>query len=499
MAQRLLQISQEEKNRRELFGADYVQQQQQQSGQQDAATANSINNLEEANQRLEAMIENVLQNQQTIADGVDDVQQGVGELQRGQGDIGSQIDNFRRKALAGIGALADNGGSWLDNCFPPRTARAAISCLMDLILLFAQLYIFLAVTWFNLCRSVIGISGTVAGATPIIGSVCKPIIQAGMIVFLLWISTFVLTLFAFNTMSGSDQIINIIYIIRQFMAFIFRNIQNQISNMRNDMQEIADRSGLSNDYEQLREQTDRATAEMATWVRGELANATANAVRNLPGNAMSAVRSVGTGLGDAAMATPGAVRDAARGVGGMIGDMFGYNTEHSELGGGKKSSKSRKRKRGKRAGKTRRSRGGTKEGDFIRINELTNEVLKETGIFTQYILAVYREITFLYLDHKVSDKDRAKLDELFKRNPIELRFDNPLVKMLSKTTSGILTNVKNDSLDGDFKVNYVPLAKFYNKIGDNKKGGKRKRTKGKRKKTKRKINRKRRLRKTRRN
>ena len=131
------------------------------------------------------------------------------------------------------------------------------------------------------------------------------------------------------------------------------------------------------------------------------------------------------------------------------------------------------------------SRGGTKEGDFIRINELTNEVLKETGIFTKYILAVYREITFLYLHHKVSDKDRAELDELFKKNPIELEFDDPLVKMLSKTTSGILTNVKNDSLDGDFKVNYLPLVKFYNKIGDDKKGGKRRRTKGKRKKTKR--------------
>ena len=235
MEQRLLQISQEEKNRRELFGADYMQQGQQQSGQQDAATANSINNLEEANQRLEAMIENVLQNQQTIADGVDDVQQGVGALQRGQGDIGSQIANFRRKALAGIGALADKGGSWLDNCFPPRTARAAVNCLMDLILLFVQLYIFLAFTWFNLCRSVIGITGTIGAATPVIGGIVRPIVQAGMIVFLLWISTFVLTLFAFNTMSGEDQIVNIIYLIRQFMIFIFRNIRTQLSNMRSDM------------------------------------------------------------------------------------------------------------------------------------------------------------------------------------------------------------------------------------------------------------------------
>jgi hypothetical protein len=485
MSQGLLQISQEEKNRRELFGADYEQQQQQQSGQQDAANAAVMAEAQEGIEELRRLVRTIIDNQGTIAQGVDDVQQGVEELQTGQQGIGNQIDSFRKKALAGIGALADNGGSWLDNCFPPRTARAAVSCLMDLILLFVQLYIFLAFTWFNLCRSVIGITGTIGAATPVIGGIVRPIVQAGMIVFLLWISTFVLTLFAFNTMSGEDQIINIIYLIRQFMIFIFGNIKTQLSNMRSDMQKIADKSGLSDDYEQLREQTDRATADMGTWVRGELTNATANAVRNLPGATLNTIQNIGTGLGDAAMATPGAVRDAARGVGGMIGGMFGYNTEHGELGGGKKLSKSRKRKRGKRAGRTRKSRGGTKEGDFIRINELTNEVLKETGIFTHYILAVYREITFLYLHHKVSDKDRAELDELFKKNPIELGFDDPLVKMLSKTTSGILTNVKNDSLDGDFKVNYLPLVKFYNKIGDDKKGGKRRRTKGKRKKTKR--------------
>lgn len=496
-------------NRRELFGSDYEEQQDRgaQGNERGSATANSINNLEEANQRLEAMLNNVLQNQQTIGAGVDDVQQGVGELQTGQERVGSQIDNFRRKALAGIGVLADNGGSWLNNCFPPRTKRAAVSCLKDLILLFVQLYIFLAFTWFNFCRSVIGITGTIGAATPVVGGIVRPIVQGGMIIFLLWISTFVLTLFAFNTMSGMDQIINIIYLIRQFMKFIFRNIQNQMSNMRNDMQEIADKSGLSQDYKQMREQTDGAAAEMGTWVRGELANATANAVRNLPGATLNTIRNVGATVGDAARATPGvvadaaraapgavrnaaraapgAVRDAVRGVGGLVGGMFGYNAEHGELGGGKKSSKSHKRKRGKRTGRTRKSRGGTKEDDFIRINELTNEVLKETGIFTKYILAVYHEITFLYLNDKVSDKDRAELDELFKKNPIELEFDDPLVKMLSKTTSGILTNVGSDALDGDFKVNYVPLAEFYDKIGDDKKGGKRKRNKRKGKKTKR--------------
>ena len=490
MSQPQIQLTRDRENRIALFGRNYVENQETEQGtEQDAATANSINNIEERIGKIEEMVEQSLRNQQDIAQGVDDVQQGVGELQTGQERVGNQIDNFRRKALAGIGALADNGGSWLDNCFPPRTKRAAVSCLKDLILLFIQLYIFLAFTWFNLCRSVIGITGTIGAATPVVGGIVRPIVQAGMIIFLLWISTFVLTLFAFNTMSGTDQIINIIYLIRQFMAFIFRNIQNQMSNMRNDMQRIADESGLTDDYNELREQTDGAASKMGRWVRGELANATANAVRNLPGATLNTIRNVGATVGDAARATPGVVadaaRDAVRGVGGMVANMFGSNRRHGELGGGKKSSKSRKKKRGKRAGRTRKSRGGTKEGDFIRINELTNEVLKGTGIFTQYILAVYREITFLYLHDNVSDKGlRAELDDLFKKNPIELEFDDPLVKMLSKTTSGILTNVGSDALDRDFKVNYVPLAEFYGKIGD-KKGGKRKRNKRKGKKTKR--------------
>ena len=37
---------------------------------------------------------------------------------------------------------------------------------------------------------------------------------------------------------------------------------------------------------------------MGTWVRGELANATANAVRNLPGATLNTIQNIGTGLGD---------------------------------------------------------------------------------------------------------------------------------------------------------------------------------------------------------
>ena len=119
MSQPQIQLTRDRENRIALFGRNYVENQETEQGtEQDAATANSINNIEERIGKIEEMVEQSLRNQQDIAQGVDDVQQGVGELQTGQERVGNQIDNFRRKALAGIGALADNGGSWLDNCFP---------------------------------------------------------------------------------------------------------------------------------------------------------------------------------------------------------------------------------------------------------------------------------------------------------------------------------------------------------------------------------------------
>ena len=104
----------------------------------------------------------------------------------------------------------------------------------------------------------------------------------------------------------------------------------------------------------------------------------------------------------------------------------------------------------------------------------------------------------MYLHSKVDSQSRDELEGLFRKNPLKLEFNNPLVNMLSKTTDGVLTRVKSDSLNKDFRVNYVPFANFYKNIISDQKGGKRKK-KRRGKKTKRKINRKRRLRKTRRN
>ena len=61
-------------------------------------------------------------------------------------------------------------------------------------------------------------------------------------------------------MSGQDQVIYMIYGIRQTIKYIFGIVRNQIGNMTNDMRRIADESGLTDDYNELREQTDRATA-----------------------------------------------------------------------------------------------------------------------------------------------------------------------------------------------------------------------------------------------
>ena len=53
---------QQRENRIALFGADYVENQEriEQGSAEDAANANALANLKEANQQIEAMLQNVL-------------------------------------------------------------------------------------------------------------------------------------------------------------------------------------------------------------------------------------------------------------------------------------------------------------------------------------------------------------------------------------------------------------------------------------------------------
>ena len=488
-------------NRLDLFGADYVETQEriEQGRAEDAANANALANLTEGQSQIVTRLDRMEERQMRIHKSVDDVKDGVGDLKDGQLRVRDQIHNFKRRALAGINALADNGGSWLENCFPPRSAFAAVNCLKDLILLFLQLYVYFAFIWFQLCRSSIGITGTIVGAIPGVGGLCRPVAQAAMLAFLLWISTFILTYFAFGTMSGQDQVIYMIYGIRQTIKYIFGIVRNQIGNMTNDMRRIADEAGLTEDYQVLRDATRDAGTNFMAYMKNELGQATADAITNLPGTITQGaydIASTATGtarelLDPAARGLGDAAVQSAQWVSNAFGGMFG-TLSHAELGGGKRTKKSRKRNRGKKAGKTRRRRGGTKEGDFIRINELTNEALKETGLFVKYLLAVYNEYVFLYTHPKVNSKSRAELDDLCKKNPLKFEFNNPIVNMLSKTADSVLTSVKNDAIKGKFKVNYLPFAHLYNKVNSIQKGGKSKRKKRRGKKTKRKINKKKR-------
>ena len=75
----------------------------------------------------------------------------------------------------------------------------------------------------------------------------------------------------------------------------------------------------------------------------------------------------------------------------------------------------------------------------------------------KYILAVNREITWLYLHTNV--KGRKKLNALFKKHPFSIEFDDPLVKKFSHIANGVLTNVKKNARSGNFKVDYAPMAK----------------------------------------
>lgn len=457
----ILRPSASTSSRRELFGDDYVNRRdtEQDDNKQASGNAAALNGLGEDIQGILGRLDAIQDGQNNMATGVERISDGVDTLQSGQYGIGGQVDNFKRQCLNGIGALADRGGSWLDNCFPPRTTRAVATCLKDLILLFVNLYIFFVYSWFHLCNTILGLTGTISGSIPILGCIAKPITQAVMIIILLWISTFVMTLFAFNTVTGSDQIIYIIWSIRQFMAFIYRNIDDQIANMRLDLEKIAEDSGLSSDYEKLRNATDVAMAETVRLVRDEAGTVAADAFRNLPGNAMGMAKGAAQGLGNVAgtAAEQGteAIGNVATGVKNMFGNMFGHFEPEPEtnVGGGKRRKMTKKR---------RHKKGGDKKDDLIKINELTNYVLKETGLFFKYILAVQTEITWLYLN--TNNQGREKLNKLFIKYPISIKFNNGLVKMFTKSSGGILSKMKRDTENKNpFHVDYIPLVNLLNK------------------------------------
>ena len=475
-----------QRNRVALFGQDHEDERNatHNDDNQTSGEAAALNHLDEDMQGILGRLDALQDGQNNMAMGVERISDGVDTLQSGQYGIGGQVDNFKRQCLNGIGALADSGGSWLDNCFPPRTTLAAAKCLIDLILLFVYLYVFFVFSWFNLCRTLLGITGSISRAIPILGCIAKPITQAVMIVILLWISTFVMTLFAFNTVTGSDQIIYIIWSIRQFMAFIYRNIDDQMANMRLDLEKIAEDSGLSSDYEKLRNATDAAMAEAVRLVRDEAGTVAADAFRNLPGNAMGLASAAAQGLGNVAGAAAEqgteAVGNVATGVKNMFGGMFGYGDTGS-IGGGKRRKMTKKR---------RHKKGGEKKDDLIKINSLTNYVLKETGLFFKYILAVQKEITWLYLN--TNNQGREKLNKLFIKYPISIKFNNGLVKMFTKSSSGILTKVQGDAGNKNhFHVDYLPVVKLKYKLERaGIKGGKQSKRKSNRKKKTRRKNKK---------
>ena len=196
--------------------------------------------------------------------------------------------------------------------------------------------------------------------------------------------------------------------------------------------------------------------------------------------ATTAAQGLGDVAGAAAEQGTEAIENVATGVKNMFGNMFGYIDTKTHFGGGKRRKTTKKR---------RHKRGGVKKDYLIKINELTNDVLKETGIFFKYILAVQKEITWLYLN--TNNQGMDKLNKLFVKYPISIKFNNNgLVKMFTKSSSGILSKVQRDAENNNhFQVYYLPLVKLKNKlerIGI--KGGKRSKIKSNRKKKTRRKN-----------
>ena len=460
----------------ELFGSNY------RPGSSNLNESSELGALLKVNEILQEKLNQLTERQIKLQEIQQELKEGQQELKEGQqtiittsDNIRTDISSFRKRTLAGISGLAGRGGSWLENCFPPNNAKAATSCLLYLIIFFIQLYIFLAFTWFNLCKTLINVSGSVSGNIPILGSFFRPITQSCMILFLLWISTFVLTLFAFNTMSGTDQIINIIYFIRQFISFIFTNVHGQILNMKQDLTLIADESGLSNDFQELVRTGTELSNQVGITIRENIQDSVQKAITKFPSNVANVASS------------------AANQVSDMVSNMLGLG---SNQGGGKRGKKSRKNTSRKRNRKTRKSSGGNKITEkFLDINREINNTLKETGLLINYLLSVMNLFHKLYLQ----DRYRENTNQLLNKYPIVFDFKNstmPTIQMFYTTSNNILTKIKNEN---KFKINYIPLAKYIKLISSDMliKGGKKKKTKRKNKKKTKRKNKKKKTKKTR--
>ena len=199
-------------------------------------------------------------------------------------------------------------------------------------------------------------------------------------------------------MSGTDQIINVIYFIRQFISFIFTNVHGQILNMKQDLTLIADESGLSNDFQELVRTGTELSNQVGITIRENIQDSVQKAITKFPSNVANVASS------------------AANQVSDMVSNMFGLG---SNQGGGKRGKKSRKNTSRKRNRKTRKSSGGNKITEkFLDINREINNTLKETGLLINYLLSVMNLFHKLYLQ----DEYRENTNQLLNKYPIVFDF-----------------------------------------------------------------------------
>ena len=386
---------------------------------------------------INSSLNNLKSGQDHIGDSVEDIKNGVIKIQYKQDRIGNTIDDFKKRTLAGIESLTDRGGSWVVNCFPPKDVMSFISCIINILLFFAQIYIFFALTWFNICNSLIGISGVIGATSPVYSNSIRSICQICMFLCMLWMSMFVMTIFSFNYISGEDQIVYIISTSRQIMYFTFNQLNTQISTIRQDLTRLAVRSNLSDDYEYVKNETNRRAEE---WVKHTVGNVTLNTIKG-----------VYNPIGNYATEKSQAIYN---GIGNTIGGIFGLG----KSGGGKKKT----HKKGKYKSKYKsKSKSKSKSLDRRVQNDPKvilniNNVLPEAGLFLNYMYYVIKEIEWLY-----TNLDTYELDIIFENFKLDGLNIDPLMNKLQNKNNEILNKLKRNAENNNkVKLDYSRLSSF---------------------------------------
>ena len=464
-----------EESRRELLGVHYkgpLQEQAQIKGQLQpmaermAAQDERSRAMEAHAAGLEAMLEKVLTNQQIqlslaaeTAEKVDHVETLANASISGIEGVSTQMGKFQKATLKGLGALAERGGTFSENCMGAASnAKAFTQCLLSLVMFFLTVFLFAARSYWGGTRAMVGSSRAIGNSIPVVGGPVGGIFVVIMSLAMLWVTTQVITIVSMGSADGLEVAISMLKVTRFIIIEVAKKIvatgDVSYSRIQADLGHIFNESGLSGDAQSVKlwakDATGQSTERVSAWLKDQTAAATAAATT------AATTAMIPTAQGIAESVAYGAT--ASYGYGEAI-VKYGYSfmpgmptiTYGGPTTGGKKRS----------------SRGGTTEMSTRQQRQIDeiNTLLKITGDIMLILFETCFKTIWLY--NNVSDDGREKIDALLRKNGYfsELgKSDNEFMQFLLKTNKDVLASVGKCKQDPISTYNKKSLLAYFSNV-----------------------------------